>query len=60
MTNTESGHELTGAFASGILNQLQKFWFAHLADPSHIVVPSTQDLNVWFVDKSDEFDNACR
>ncbi|CAD0099830.1 unnamed protein product [Aureobasidium mustum] len=60
MTNTEFSHELTGAFASGILNQLQHFWSAHLVDSSHIVVPSTQDLDVWFVDKTDEFDNACR
>ncbi|KAH0288180.1 DUF924-domain-containing protein [Aureobasidium namibiae CBS 147.97] len=51
---------LAEAFASGILDCLQDFWFSHLEDETHIIVPSAKDINVWFVDKSEEFDESCR
>jgi hypothetical protein len=51
---------LAEAFASGIFNSLQKLWFSHQQDETHIIVPSTEDIDVWFVNKSDEFDEACR
>jgi hypothetical protein len=60
MSNQGGKDVLAEAFASGILNFLQKFWFSHLQDETHIVVPSTKDIDVWFVDKSDEFDESCR
>lgn len=56
--NIQSG--LAEAFTSGILNDLQDFWFSHLADKTHVIVPSVQDINVWFIDKSDEYDDLCR
>jgi hypothetical protein len=60
MSDQDIESTLAEAFASGILNHLQEFWFSHLADETHILVPSTKDVNVWFVDKSDEFDDLCR
>jgi hypothetical protein len=51
---------LAEAFASDILDSLQEFWFSHLADKTHVIVPSIQDINVWFINKSDEFDDLCR
>lgn len=60
MSNRDITSELAEAFAPGILNSLQDFWFSHLADQTHILVPSTKDIDVWFVDKSDEFDDSCR
>jgi hypothetical protein len=60
MLNQDTQNTLAEAFASGILTSLQDFWFSHLADKTHILVPSAEDINVWFVDKSDEFDESCR
>ncbi|KAG9520783.1 DUF924-domain-containing protein, partial [Aureobasidium melanogenum] len=60
MTETDPLEAMREAFASDVLSSVHDFWFSHLSDPSHIIVPSIEDLNVWFVDKSDEFDNACR
>jgi hypothetical protein len=60
MSNQDTESALAETFASGILTTLQKFWFSHLADETHILVPNTKDVNVWFVDKSDEFDDLCR
>jgi hypothetical protein len=60
MSNEDTKSVLARAFASGILDSLQGFWFSHLQDETHIVVPSTKDINIWFVDKSDKFDESCR
>lgn len=60
MSEQSSKDALAEAFASGILNTIQEFWFSHLQDETHIVVPSSKDIDVWFVDKSDEFDQSCR
>jgi hypothetical protein len=60
MSNQDTKSPLAEAFASGVLDSLQKFWFSHQQDETHIVVPSTADINVWFVDKSDEFDELFR
>ena len=60
MADQDTQNVLPKAFASGILDTLRGFWFSHLQDETHIVVPSSKDINVWFVDKSDEFDESCR
>lgn len=60
MSSTDTRTNLVEAFASCILGSVQEFWFSHLSDPSHIVVPSTEDIKVWFVDKSKEYDTICR
>jgi hypothetical protein len=60
MSDVNKQSALAEAFVSGILNALQDFWFSHLADQTHVIVPSIQDINVWFVDKSDEYDDLCR
>lgn len=60
MSDQDTESVFAEAFASGILNFLQEFWFSHLADETHVLVPSTADINVWFVDKSEEFDESCR
>ncbi|KAH0361761.1 DUF924-domain-containing protein, partial [Aureobasidium melanogenum] len=60
MTETDSLKVLRDAFGPTVLGSVHDFWFSHLSDPSHTIVPSIEDLNVWFVDKSDEYDNACR
>ncbi|CAD0109491.1 unnamed protein product [Aureobasidium uvarum] len=60
MSDQDRSSALAEAFGSGILDSIQEFWFQHLADETHIVVPSTEDMKVWFMDKSDEFDSFCR
>ncbi|KAG9958971.1 DUF924-domain-containing protein, partial [Aureobasidium melanogenum] len=60
MPETDPDNVLREAFAPDILDSVHDFWFSHLSDPSHVVVPGTEDVNVWFVDKSDEYDNVCR
>lgn len=60
MTEIDSLKILREPFTSNVLGSVLEFWFSHLSDPSHTIVPSIEDLNVWFVDKSDEYDNACR
>jgi len=60
MSDQSTKNALAEAFASGILNSLHEFWFSHLQDETHIIVPSSKDIDVWFVDKSDEFDKSCR
>ncbi|KAH0279978.1 DUF924-domain-containing protein, partial [Aureobasidium melanogenum] len=60
MTETGPTKELREAFFPDVLGSVHEFWFSHLSDSSHIIVPSIEDLNVWFVDKSDEYDNVCR
>lgn len=60
MIETGPPEGMREAFASDVLSSVHDFWFSRLSDPSNIIVPDIEDLNVWFVDKSDEFDNACR
>lgn len=60
MISIRTKSDLVEAFASGILGSVLEFWFSHLLDPSHVVIPDTEDIKVWFVDKSEEFDNVCR
>ncbi|KAG9853962.1 DUF924-domain-containing protein, partial [Aureobasidium melanogenum] len=60
MPETDPNKVLREAFASGTLGSVHDFWFSHLSDPSNVVVPGTEDVSVWFVDKSDEYDNVCR
>ncbi|KAI4854152.1 hypothetical protein E4T44_00365 [Aureobasidium sp. EXF-8845] len=60
MSDVDKQSALAEAFVSGTLNSIQDFWFSHLADKTHVIVPSIQDINVWFVDKSDEYDDLCR
>lgn len=60
MTETESIKVLREAFAPDVLGSVHDFWFSHLSDLSHIIVPSIEDINVWFVDKNDEYDSLCR
>lgn len=60
MPNQDVESALAEAFATGTLDYLRDFWFSHLQDETHIVVPSAKDIDVWFVDKSDEFDESCR
>ncbi|KAG9943633.1 DUF924-domain-containing protein, partial [Aureobasidium melanogenum] len=60
MTGKDPLKTLREAFTPDVLNSVHDFWFSHLLDPSHTVVPSIEDLNVWFVDKSDDYDDDCR
>ncbi|KAG9848318.1 DUF924-domain-containing protein, partial [Aureobasidium melanogenum] len=60
MTETNLIKVLRETFAPDVLGSVHDFWFSHLSDPSHIIVPSIEDINVWFVDKIDEYDNLCR
>lgn len=57
---TDSRIVLAEAFASGVLGLVLEFWFSRLPNRSHVVVPTTEDMKVWFVDKSEEYDNTCR
>ena len=60
MTAQDTRYVLAQAFTSQIFDTLRDFWFSHLEDETHIIVPSSKDIDVWFVDKSDEFDESCR
>ncbi|KAI5236308.1 hypothetical protein E4T47_08613 [Aureobasidium subglaciale] len=50
----------TQTITPDILNSVHDFWFSHLPDKSHIIVPSTDDVRVWFMDQSDVYDEECR
>ncbi|KAI4716180.1 hypothetical protein E4T48_07635 [Aureobasidium sp. EXF-10727] len=60
MSRPDTKTALSEALSPALFTSLHDFWFQHLEDETHLVVPSTQELNVWFVDKSDDFDNTCR
>ncbi|KAM5526727.1 DUF924-domain-containing protein [Fusarium oxysporum f. sp. phaseoli] len=57
-TSVQSSAELSQLLNPGMLANVREFWFRHLADSDHFVVPDKEEAYVWF-SQNDDFDQEC-
>ncbi|KAM0080222.1 hypothetical protein ACKRZS_007628 [Fusarium odoratissimum] len=57
-TSAETSAELSRLLNPGTLANVREFWFRHLIDSDHFVVPDKEEAYVWF-SRSDDFDQEC-
>jgi hypothetical protein len=57
-TSVQSPAELSQLLNPGMLANVREFWFRHLADSDHFVVPDKEEAYVWF-SQNDDFDQEC-
>ncbi|KAJ3547910.1 hypothetical protein NM208_g1257 [Fusarium decemcellulare] len=50
---------LEAELTSVLFDKVRRFWFQHIKDDQHIVVPSKDDAKKWF-SRDESFDEACR
>ncbi|KAH7168165.1 hypothetical protein DER46DRAFT_501635 [Fusarium sp. MPI-SDFR-AT-0072] len=58
MDQTQAQVELYQVLNPSILDKVYEFWFRHLADDDHSVVPDKQEALVWF-SQNDDYDKEC-
>ncbi|KAH7182190.1 hypothetical protein DER46DRAFT_621101 [Fusarium sp. MPI-SDFR-AT-0072] len=57
-TSVQPSVELSELLNPGVLANVREFWFRHLADSDHFVVPDKEEAYVWF-SQNDDFDQEC-
>ncbi|KAG7408632.1 hypothetical protein Forpe1208_v012239 [Fusarium oxysporum f. sp. rapae] len=57
-TSAQSSAELSQLLNPGMLANVREFWFRHLVDSDHFVIPDKEEAYVWFA-QDDDFDQEC-
>ncbi|KAM0413597.1 hypothetical protein ACHAPT_013627 [Fusarium lateritium] len=55
---SQTAVELSQMLNNGLLDHIRRFWFRHITDEHHFIVPDKEEALVWF-SQSDEFDQEC-
>lgn len=50
--------ELSQMLDNSLLDRVRRFWFRHITDDHHLIVPDKEKALVWF-SQDDEFDQEC-
>lgn len=50
--------ELSQMLNNSLLDRVRRFWFRHITDDHHLIVPDKEEALIWF-SQNDEFDQEC-
>ncbi|KAI8722508.1 hypothetical protein NCS52_00394800 [Fusarium sp. LHS14.1] len=50
--------EVSQMLDNNLLDRVRRFWFRHITDDHHLIVPDKEDALIWF-SQNDEFDQEC-
>lgn len=55
---SQTAVELSQMLDNSLLDHIRRFWFWHITDEHHFIVPDKEEALVWF-SQNDEFDQEC-
>lgn len=56
---TQSNALLHQALNPAVLREVCQFWFRHIKEDDHLIVPDVEEALVWF-SQDDSYDRECR